>query len=72
MPNNNNNKGTIMKREQMEAIALRYEKYCHCLISIAGQIKHIEEEHGLDLSASQDVLWSFLEQLVSNKPDWLR
>lgn len=72
MPNNNNNNGQTMTRQQMETIALRYEKYCHCLISIASQVKHIEDEHGLDLSNTQDVMWGFLEELVSNKPDWLQ
>ena len=61
-----------MNRQQMEAIAARYEQYCHSLISLAGQVKHIEDEHGLDLSQTQDTMWMFLEQMVLNKPDWLQ
>ena len=72
MLNNNNNKGRTMTREEMEAIALRYEQYCYCLISIAGQVKHIEDEHDMDLSDTQDVMWGFLEQLITNKPNWLQ
>ena len=61
-----------MNREQMEAVAARYEQYCHCLISLAGQVKHLEDTHGLDLSETQDRMWLFLEQLTLNKPNWLR
>jgi hypothetical protein len=61
-----------MNREQKEAVVARYEQYCNCLISLAGQVKHIEDEHGLDLSETQDRMWMFLEQMIVNKPDWLR
>lgn len=61
-----------MNREQKEVVVARYEQYCHSLISLAGQVKYIEDTHGLDLSETQDTMWMFLEQMVLNKPDWLR
>jgi ABC-type uncharacterized transport system ATPase subunit len=72
MPNNNNNKSQTMTRQQMETIAYRYEYYCHNLISLAGQVKHLEETHGMNLSETQDLMWRWLEQLTIDKPNWLQ
>ena len=59
-----------MNREQHRAIMERYETYCQAFISIAGQVKHLEETHGLDLTETKDRMWMLLEQIVQDKPDW--
>ena len=59
-----------MNRELQEAIMMRYETYCRSFISIAGQVQHLEETHGLDLSETKDTMWRLLEQFVQDKPDW--
>lgn len=59
-----------MSREDYQIIMQRYETYCHAFISIAGQVKHIEDTHGLDLTETKDRMWALLEQIVMDKPDW--
>lgn len=60
-----------MNKAQYQAIMERYETYCHAFISIAGQVKHIEDTHGLDLTETKDRMWMLLDQIVQDKPDWL-
>ena len=59
-----------MNREEQQIIMQRYESYCHAFISIAGQVKHLEETHGLDLQVTKDRMWNLLEQIVQDRPDW--
>ena len=61
-----------MSREDYQIIMQRYETYCHAFISIAGQVKHIEDTHGLDLTETKNTMWALLEQIVLDKPDWSR
>ena len=67
---NKNKEIKIMSREDYQIIMQRYETYCHAFISIAGQVKHIEDTHGLDLTETKDRMWALLEQIVLDKPDW--
>ena len=60
-----------MNRDQYQAIMDRYELYCRAFISIAGQVKHIEDTHGLDLSETKDRMFMLLDQIVRDKPEWL-
>ena len=59
-----------MSQEDYRIIMDRYETYCQAFISIAGQVKHIEDEHELDLTETKDRMWALLEQFVLDKPDW--
>jgi len=60
-----------MNKHQYQVIMDRYEMYCQAFISIANQVKHIEDTHGLDLSETKDRMWMLLEQIVQDKPDWV-
>lgn len=60
-----------MDQHQYRAIMERYETYCQAFISIANQVKHIEDTHGLDLSETKDRMWMLLEQIVRDKPAWV-
>lgn len=70
--NKNKIKEIKMSREDYQIIMQRYETYCHAFISIAGQVKHIEDTHGLDLTQTKNTMWALLEQIVLDKPDWSR
>lgn len=59
-----------MSQEEYLRIRARYQTYCHAFISIAGQIKHLEAVHGLDLHVTKDRMWSLLTQMIQDKPDW--
>jgi hypothetical protein len=61
-----------MNREEQRIIMDRYETYCNAFISIAGQVKYLEDTHGLDLTVTKDRMWALLEQIVLDKPDWTR
>lgn len=61
-----------MNQDDYKIIIARYETYCQAFMSIASQVKHLEEEHGLDLHVTKDRMWCFLEQMVADKPDWAR
>ena len=56
--------------EEQQRIIERYESYCYAFISIAGQVNHLEQEHGLDLHVTKERMWALLEQFVLDKPDW--
>jgi len=59
-----------MTQNEYNIIMARYEQYCHAFISIAGQVKHIEDTHDMDLSITKDRMWALLEQMVEDRPDW--
>jgi hypothetical protein len=59
-----------MTQNEYNIIMARYEQYCHAFISIAGQVKHLEDTHGLDLSDTRTRMWALLEQMVADRPDW--
>ena len=59
-----------MSQDDYRIIMDRYETYCHAFISIAGQVKHLEDMHGLDLTETKETMWGLLEQFVEAKPDW--
>lgn len=61
-----------MSKDDYKIIIQRYEQYCRAFISIAGQVKHLEETHGLDLTETKNRMWALLEQIVQDKPDWSR
>ncbi len=61
-----------MSQDDYKIIISRYEAYCNAFISIAGQVQHLEEAHGLDLHVTKDRMWAFLEQIVADKPDWTK
>ena len=56
--------------EDQKIIMGRYETYCNAFISLAGQVKYLEDTHGLDLHIAKDRMWALLEQMVQDKPDW--
>lgn len=60
-----------MTQDEYKIIMARYDHYCHSFISIAEQVKHLEDTHGLDLTVTKDRMWSLLEQMVKGKPDWI-
>lgn len=60
-----------MTQNEYNIIMTRYEQYCRAFISIAGQVKHLEDTHGLDLSDTRDRMWALLEQIVEGKPAWM-
>jgi len=59
-----------MNEETHRVIMERYETYCHAFISIAGQVQHLEDVHGLDLSDTKNSMFSLLDQFAAARPDW--
>jgi len=63
-----------MTNEQRINIIKRYNRFCLNFIQIAEQVKQIEESNSLelDLKETKDTMWRLLDQIVINKPGWIK